>query len=249
MKTIRYGVLLAGLLYCVFPTFGQTAFEKDCAAFDRGYIPALVATKSGNMIASQNAITNLNRFWKVFKQNYAGSYDADTQWPADFNQVEAKLLAATQIVQNGGPLTRAHDELESIRTTLMELRLRNGIVYYLDYLTRYHEPMEAIVRMASEKTPETLSDSDVERMSDAAARARQLWIEVKSAKFDAVLFGFEEGKVNALQHRIEEEDKALAALRTALRSDDRSMVIEKAKALQPPFAELYKLFGDFSSFK
>lgn len=76
--------------------------------------------------------------------------------------------------------------------------------------------MEALVKIAKEKTPGALTESDLERIRDITAHAVQLWSEVKTANFAPQLFGFDASKVSAMRKYLDDEGKALTALRTAL---------------------------------
>lgn len=62
---------------------------------------------------------------------------------------------------------------------------RNGIDYFIDRLTAFHEPMEAIVLAAKDKTGDTLTDADIALIRKRMPQAEQAWQRVAAAKLDA----------------------------------------------------------------
>ena len=92
---------------------------------------------------------------------------------------------AVKIVVSERKVTDAHEALEHVREVLMKLRQRNGIDYFIDRLTAFHEPMEAIVLAAKDKTGDTLTDADIALIRKRMPQAEQAWQRVAAAKLDA----------------------------------------------------------------
>ena len=183
--------------------------------------------------------------WQAFQVKYIAANPADPQWRPDFDAVGGMIERADGIVKTGSDLVAAHDELEGVRITLMHLRERNGVEYYVDRLTRFHEPMEAIVLAAKGKTAETLTSADLETIRANLPEAQTIWSEVTAARFEPALFGFGGEKHAAMQKQIAAETDALAQLQAALDDGGPAAIAQRSVALKPSFSVLFMLFGDF----
>ncbi len=222
-----------------------TYLLADMVTLDRAYIAALAVTSLEKLEPSQKSMAILVPTWAAFQAKYIGSNPADPQWRPDFDAVNDMIGRADEIVRANSGLVAAHDELEDVRITLMGLRERNGLTYYVDHLTRFHEPMEAIVLAAKGKTPQTLSAADLDVIQSHLPAARSIWADVTAAPFDAALFGFAPEKQAAMQKQLSAESAALSQLQAALDAGDTPAIIQRAVALKPAFSVLFMLFGDF----
>lgn len=224
-----------------------TYLRADMATLDRAFVAALALTSQEKPEPSRKSMAVLVPTWKAFQAKYISVNPADGQWRADFDTVDGMIERADELVRAGGALVAAHDELEGVRITMMALRERNGIAYYLDHLTRFHEPMEAIVLAGKEKTPETLTAADVEAIRSHLPLAHECWNAALAADFDAALFGFPAEKQAAMKRLIAAESESLAQLQAAIDGGDPALTIQRAVGIKPSFAALFMLFGDFET--
>ena len=72
-------------------------------------------------------------------------------------------------------------ELDLAQIILMEPRKRNHFDYFVDYLTGYHEPMEHIVLMANQTSPEELTDGVTAEIKLSQG------LQTKSGRLDKIL--------------------------------------------------------------
>jgi hypothetical protein len=219
---------------------------QDMAAFDRAYVPALAVTGEHKLKAARKAMARLNGEWKTFRNRYQGSLGSDKAWQEGFMQIDAHVRRANAVVANGDTLNQAHQALEEVRVILMNLRRHDGMQYFPDALTAYHEPMEAIVLAARGKTARTLGEAELARLSRTLPEARRLWQEAVKTPMDAGVFRFKPAWTQAVQAAIQQESEALQMLEKALASHDRAQIVPAVAAIKPPFARLYGLFGDFT---
>lgn len=224
-----------------------TYLLADMVTLDRAYIAALAVTSLEKVEPSQKSMAILIPTWAAFQAKYIAANPTDAQWRPDFDAVSGMIGRADEIVQTGTGLVAAHDELEGVRITLMELRERNGLPYFVDHLTRYHEPMEAIVLAAKGKTPETLSAADLETIRTNLPQAQAIWADVAAAPFDPALFGFAPERQAAMQTQLGAETQALTQLQAALDAGDSVAIIQKSVALKGIFAPIFMMFGDFET--
>jgi hypothetical protein len=236
--------LLTLICICLlFSTCTKKDIQKDFASFDRVYIPALSMTNQGEKEQSKTTMLSLKENWKAFKDKYYKYNSKDSQWEKSFNDVDQKIIQADEIVNSDGNLSKAHESLEGIRTIFMELRKKNNMDYYVDYLTEFHEPMEAIVLTVKGKTPDTLTNADIEKLQKLLPDALSIWNRLDSAKFDKSVFGFSDEKSELMRKHIKQEFESLNKLKDSIVSGDKKMIIQSAMGVKPNFVNVFLLFG------
>jgi hypothetical protein len=216
---------------------------------DKSDIAALALTSQGKVAESRKAMEILSESWKGFKQRYYDANPGDSQWKKDFDAADHMIAEASQIVASDRKVTDAHEALEEIRMVMMKLRARNGIEYFVDRLTAFHEPMEVIVLAAKDKTPETLADADIQRIRNMLPEAEELWKHVVAGDLDGPTYQLDASQLERARKLIQTEQQALAALKSALAAGDKQDIIKAAVGVKPNFAALFMTFGDFAPFK
>ncbi len=234
--------LMIGLTYTL--AIDETLL-KDMVEFDKAYIPALAFTTEGNAAKSNIAITKVVLQWTDFVRKYKDASPSDNQWAIDLDSVSHHIQKAKQIILKNKDVVPAHEELEPIRLTLKHLRERHLVNYYIDLLTDFHAPMEGLVLSVKGKQIEEITPELIATMSLTLQKAKVIWAEVEGASFDANLFGFDETKQKSLAKKIQSERESLTQMEKALLGDDKSLIIKSSLAIKPPFAQLFKMFGDF----
>jgi hypothetical protein len=121
--------------------------------------------------------------------------------------------------------------------------------YYIDYLTEFHEPMEAIVLTAKGKTPETLTDADIEKIKEQLAEASKLLTTIENAEFEQSIFGFSDEKTQTMRSYVSQEAESLNKLREALKDKGKGEIIQASIGIKPGFVKLFTMFGNFESLK
>jgi hypothetical protein len=239
------------LMAVILLTVGMVGCQKHEAtwdamiAFDQAYIPALALTSQQQGAEARAIMPEVLVRWQTLQQRVPAAWARQDAWRQTVTDVTTRLTKADALIRDGH-LTEAHEALEVVRTVLMTQRIQHGIDYFIDRLTAYHEPMEAIVLTAKGKTPATLTDADIAALRRHLQEAQALWQPVESARIDPKLYRFSDKAFTALGTGIRQESAALQALQTALAAEDRQRIIKAAIAIKPPFAELFMLFGDFT---
>ena len=109
--------------------------------------------------------------------------------------------------------------------------------------------MELIFHAGKENTPATLTDEDIKGIKMTLSEAEELWDRIITARFDKVLYDFDDRKVSEMKNYIELETAALNKLKMSIQKMDKPSIIKAAKGIKPSYAKLYKMFGDFDSVK
>ena len=219
---------------------------QDMIKFDQHYIPALAFTSDEQLPQSRSAMQALLPVWQSFQQRYANSRSNDKQWLTDFNTVNNYIDQAKKIVASGDNLKDAHEALEHIRIVFMQLRQRNNIDYYIDNLTRFHEPMEKIVLAGKGKTVDTFQAQQMATIRDTLPQAKKLWKATITKPFDAKQYGFNQEQAKLMQSLVHQQMLTLEQLEKTLASKDKQAIINAAVAIKPNFARIFKMFGRFS---
>ena len=246
---MRKAIILTGAAFAVLSlataALANEALMKDFVSFDQAFIPPLALTNVEKVNPSRKAMMILKENWSAFKGKHYEANPKDTQWKTDLDKVEASIRDAGKIVEGGNNLMEAHEILEQIRFAFMALRKRNNIDYYVDHLSEFHEHMEAIVHIASERDAGSLNSKDKEFMGKELTQASLIWDRIKALRFDSALFGFNDQKLAEMKDLIQKEAGALQKFKTALGGSDNAVIIQSAKGIRPNYANLYKMFGDF----
>ncbi len=247
----KYCFLTLLVLLLLYPVRSSAAglLEKDMAAFDKAYIPALALTSQGDKAAAQKAVEIMLEQWAGFKKIHSAAFNDNPADNADFATIDRLLAEAARTVQRNGKLDDAHEILEGVRITFLAFRERKAIDYYLDYTTRFHESMEAIVLTVKGQTPDTLTEAMVSKIKTLLKIAQKDWKSLQTAAFDPDLFSFSAEQDSRRQYYINAETEQMNRLQKALEQNDRGKIIEAARGIKPNFVNLFLLFGDFARLK
>lgn len=249
MKSILKNVLRGLILFALLPFAASAAgLKEDMIALDRAYIPALsITNRTPQSADTKLAMDTMNAQWARFKQKYAAPQGGDTQWQPDMAKIDGYMVAANRIVDSGKDFIKAHEELEGVRLTFLAMRQRAKMPYYLDDLTRFHDPMEEMYLVAKGKSGEQLSDADVAKIREQFPAAERLWAVVQNTSVDSA-FALTEAQKDQQNKLMAVETRLLDQLKQALAANDRAAIAKNAQGIRQPFSQLYVSFGDFSPF-
>ena len=223
--------------------------EKDMVTFDKAYITALALTSQTNKVAAEKAMKLTVDQWTVFKKKHAKTFNKNELDKADLTTIDKLISEAESIVRKNEKTDEAHEVLEGVRNTFLKIRERNSIDYYIDYTTKFHEPMETVVLTAKGKTAETLTEEMLLKIKGNFKIAQQNWENLQKASFDPVLFSFSAEKDVQRQNYIKAESEAMSKLKSALESGDKGSIIKASVGIKSNFVSLFLMFGDFEKVK
>lgn len=214
---------------------------KSMAELDKSYIPALALTgKAGESPGTvKKAIDRFSKSWKFFRDSNTNSLNG---WKSTVSEIDIAVEKAGNALKSGN-LKKSHDELESVRETLLKYRRSNGLVYYLDDFTVYHEVMEKLIHAVSSVSNPTGSKGTELLLQKAV----ESWNTVERNEDSSGLFGLGDEKKSRLHEFIQKEKGLLMeAVKGLKKRDDRSFS-EAVRGLKPVFTRAFFLFGDFSA--
>lgn len=237
-------LVLLAVVYIAIPN-KRDSLIHDMVELDQYYIPVLAYTSQDKPRAARSAMDRLLPLWSEFRQDHRGQGRRDSEWAQDMEKLDGYIQHADELISDGKELQKAHDSLEHVRIILMNARDRNHIDYYIDHLTRYHEPMETLVLSVKGKSPDELSDETIASMRSQLGTAQYLWKQLEQAEFDRTVYEFSEAKARELKALVSKETQSLSNLQEALDSMQRPAIIKAGLALKPPFAKAFMMFGEF----
>jgi len=220
-----------------------TELVAGMVRFDKAYIPVLALSNQNKPDASLKAMAVLNAQWKSFASRFAALYP-EADWKQGVDRTGAVLAAAEALLKKGD-LPGAHAALEEVRDTWVHLRERRSIPYYLDYLNRYHESMEAVTGVTSGLTTASLGDAQIARVRSLLPEARQRWEAAVAAAFNAAAYGFSATGAESLRTAQQAVLQGIGLVEQALQKGDREAIIRTVEAMKPAFTKTFLMFGDF----
>jgi hypothetical protein len=238
-----FGLLAAGTL--ARPAFAaRSALLDAMVALDALYVPALSLTSAAQTDAgaaprAQAAMRRLQGRWPALRVALEIRKPAD--WSAALEAVARQIDAAAAAVVLSD-WAAAHEALEPVRITLLKAREAAGIDYFVDRLTRFHEPMEVLALAGSRGTvPISVTmRAEIER---AFAEARAQWRLVEQNLPDAADYRMAPRRFAQFKQALADESAALTSLSDALRGGDDAALLKGAQAIKPPFARAFTAFG------
>lgn len=237
-------IVIAGVWIYIDGEKKEAELLRDMANLDRSYIPALMLSGKGQ---HEEFIIAMNRFvdgWEDFKKNNLDMQRLDAQWDEDMHKVQHQIQLALDLMESDAELKQIHEALEPIRKTMLELRQRNGMDYYLDYLSRYHDAMEKVVEK-TQALDSAASVTELEQLKGDVEHARSLWQEVVNARLDKNIFIVDPQSLMQLQSLVNKTQQGLTELQAAIDAADAAKVKQLGAKLKPLFTQIYALFGNF----
>lgn len=227
----------------------QAAPLDDMVAFDGIYIPALAMSTSasqdpGTIPKAKAALAALQQQWPAHRQRLSVTWGARPPigWQQTLASVGLHIDAAVDASRRS-EWKNAHEALEPVRIDLMQARRRQGMDYFVDRLTAFHEPMETLALTGSTLRPDQLDAKRRAELEQAYAQARTLWRGVELHAVDTAAYGLSAPRQAQLRTAIDDETAALSQLSDALRGSDNGRLLKAAVAVKPPFAKAFTAFG------
>jgi len=140
-------------------------------------------------------------------------------------------------------LIGVNEQLEPIRIIFMDLRKRNGLLYFLDGLTTFDGLIDEISNRLVGKV--RLQDKEIRELQALADTASQVLQGLSDFELKPKLFGFNSDKLAAINARLLEQQRLVQKLSQVIQARDLDAVFQSAQDLKPNFIVLYKAFGGF----
>jgi len=245
----RRGCTAIGLALAVFGG-AQAAILDNSIALDAVYIPALSLTnaKPGDTAAAAKARAAMQRLdaeWPALKDLSGKAPAQAAAARKTLAQVDHALAEARKAMAAGNNAA-AHTALEDVRIDLMKLRSAQGVDYFMDRLTAFHEPMEVLALAGNTLKPQDLTPAKRAEMEKTYAEARALWRSIEQNLPDPKVYQLSEAQQAQFNKGMADVTQALSRLSDALRGADNAALLKAAAAIKPPFARTFTAFGRYT---
>ena len=247
-STFSRRALMSMAMLCAIGS-AQAAPLDDMVAFDGIYIPALAMSTSASqdpaaIPKAKASLAALAQQWPAHRQRLSATWGArpPSGWQQTLASVGRHIDAAVDASRRS-EWKHTHEALEPVRIDLMQARRRQGMDYFVDRLTAFHEPMETLALAGSTLRPEQLDAKHRAELERAYAQARTLWRAVEQNTVDGAAYGLSAPRQAQLRKALDDETAALGQLSDALRGSDNGQLLKAAVAIKPPFAKAFTAFG------
>ena len=244
LKTMKIRTIFAILLLWGFVSGTAMAKDdvlvQDMIDLERVYIPALSLTSQEKPEAVQ-AFYRYAGSWESFLDEYATYRSSQRNWISYFYSVQ-DLVDDAEILVSDGHLLEAHEVLELVRTTMRELRKRNGFPKFItDELTAFHSIMGEIIAISKEE----FDGNTIDTLYNLYGDASHAWFKVEKNSVDQDAWGLGDEEMQMYSDYVLAERVALDSFEMALAGGDVETIRLAALGLKPNQAKAYLLLGDF----
>jgi hypothetical protein len=256
MRKLMVVVLLISLCCAIVPAVASAKDEdlvQAMAALEKAYVPPLFYTSNNSKPLSVKSMAIYTSEWAAFAGAYYDYRPDYANWQGYFVVIEEAIAEANAIVSTCAAdpscsnVVPAHESLERVRLTMLELRTHNGFPKFnTDTLTAFHDPMEAIVLAVKGKTPDMIDDAMMATLRAYLDEALFLWSKVEKCPLEPALWRLTDQQVTDYYTCLFQERLALTAFEDALNAANKPAIIQTGVALKPAFVKIYTLFGDFA---
>ena len=244
----------AGLVAALFGG-AQAGVLDTSIALDAVYIPALSLTnaKPGDTAGADKARAAMQRLdadWPALRavllKDLSGKTPAQAAAARKTLAQVDKALADSRKAMAAGNNAAAHTALEDVRIDLMKLRRAQGVDYFMDRLTAFHEPMEVLALAGNTLKPQDLTPVKRAEMEKIYAEARALWRSIEQNLPDLKAYRLNEAQQAQFNKGMADVSAAMTRLSDALRGNDNAALLKAAAAIKPPFARTFTAFGRYT---
>lgn len=237
------------------------AYQTREVAAQHTYIPALFYANvdSADAAAVENAVRALETYrkdWELYRDAYRNlSYYAG--WGEYFDRVDSRIDTAAQALADArtlvarpdaetADLSLAYEALESVRTTLKEMRETNGLSDWMDTLTTFHQGLAPLGQaLAGVATAAGVAPEVVASFVGSLTTLEAAWQTFTTTTVDYARYGFNAAKTEYIDQAIAAQSDNLKQFAGALANFDKSEILTSAQQVQPLFDKMFLAFGDF----
>lgn len=240
MKTMTK-ILLFGLIL----SSGGGLMASDYTAFYHAvhnayadYRMALFQSNQNHSIEARNSMEQFLNKWNAILDKYLDDppcvYADDTLWSKSLTEVQSIIKEGISTL-DAGNLTRTHEIIEQIRDVLSDLRRRNHVIDFSDYVNNYHSQMEYIIKEYASR--QNFTPQEKLHLREALAVLRYLGDQMKFNAPDTYQYNPQ------FSEALNTNFDAINIVATALDSPDATTIRNAIKDLKPAFSMLFVNFG------
>jgi hypothetical protein len=209
---------------------------------DRLYLPLIGTVGEGEAPAAKAWAAKLIEFWPTFLNRCSNAYPADVRMRDVLGEVRAKVGSAEKLIGEGN-LPDAESDLQAGRGLLMQLRVRIGLEYYPDALSRYFEVLNPTASLAAKLNPTNALNSELLKLRDYCIAAKMAWGQLAQTKFDPASIQFSPAQAAAFTKEFAASEAAMAKVIAAFEEGKPPAMLDSVKGLKAAHCGLLKTFA------
>ena len=221
------------------------SFRFDLQNWNQWYKRSLLATSHGAAERVPQPLANSREAWYSFLAYWYATpppeYAEDTCWQADLAAITGHIHLAEWLATSG-EMYSAHDTLEPVRRIWMDIRTRNGVQWFGDEITRYHDVMEPVVLWGTGQARGGVTEDNFEEFEAEVAALVEAWRDLARFRFRPRA---PRGPGGQLQYRIfmTQADAAVKRLHRVVEDGWIEDIPEAAREVKATFLPLFMNFG------
>ena len=240
MKNIS---ILALTIIMVLTSCEEKDLVKEMVDFDQLFIPAYYFAYTNDMDRAKVATFPLKKKWNSIAKIYGERENVDEDWKGTFRLVGFWIDEA-EISINEKEAMRCRIQLDHARYELMDLRWREKIGYYLDFVWDFEATMDIVVETAIDPM---MGLMDWHEFQMCCEEMNLQWLELSNKVPDGDLFHFTGDDWVNLNHAINDMNREMEYLMIAVDTADGCQFSEAAKLVEQSYLNFLYIFGDFDS--
>lgn len=221
------------IITLLFSTNLRAGLHEDMLSFEQKYIPTLLLTAQADgqaVAASSKLVTQ----WNQFKQKQAYRYSDDSLWGFDLVKIERAILDAQRLIQ-AGDFNRAYNILSTVRIRFASMRERHNIIFYIDGLTRFDSPMQALLKKIR-----------IEQADDVyleIADAKSAWKNIMLIELNLFNYDLDLQQIEYLQQCLLKGDKLLTSMQEYFLAAEYGKLENLGLQMQELYINTYAVFA------
>lgn len=222
---------------------------RDMAIFDFNYSKAILQTKKIDKKTTLAETTSILNDWAIFKKRYYYFNKEDSQWKNDINEINDILIRSKYYAEKDIDITASHYILHDVKYILSEMRERNNLEWFTDYLSAIYKRCYRLNELSvlySEKNE--LTEEEKNRI-----RSVYIMLDSQSQKFvkrlpylDYTFFNFPENEKLKLQSEIRYIDALIRESETYISQGNYKNVSIATENILTLYFDILSLFASHS---
>ena len=217
------------------------ALIKDMVVVDKAYIPALMIAKKGDAPHAQAAVEELASSWSDFDSKWQDA--VNEEWREGFARIDTLVAEASKLASAPQDLKQAHTALDEIRHVLARLRKKEGIKYFVDFVTTVEDALDEVVPVVAHDKDKPMTSDELDIAEQGLVRAKEAWKVVTSTRIDKTVYRIDIYYMGDYSSTVAEAAMLLDQLTRDIRTDDRAVLAEKIDRLVDRVDHFLEILG------
>ncbi|MFP6584814.1 MAG: hypothetical protein VCD00_19935 [Candidatus Hydrogenedentota bacterium] len=218
----------------------DVALVKDMVVLDKAYIPALMAVRKGDAARAEEAVEQLDESWGTFQSTWGS--EVSSEWRSGFEGIDLLVSESKEFVA-ARDFERAYATLDEIRHAFAELREKEGISYFLDFVTSTETALDEVVRTVSRDLGTPLSPKELDVVETGLLLAQKRWKVVTDTRIDKIVYRIDIYYMGDLASTRSDGTLLLKELTRDARKMERATLAEKIAELTGRVEHFLEILG------